>query len=85
MLTFYKAFTKSSSGIEKNGNLLETTKNRDNSSFPVGSISGKPLCGYHYVSIPGNSQPEDYTLFPRIYNFRKPYKWFSQVSIHVKF
>ena len=64
MLTFYKAFTKSSSGIEKNGNLLETTKNRDNSSFPVGSISGKPLCGYHYVSIPGNSQPEDSTKIP---------------------
>ena len=31
----------------KNGNLLETTRNRDISSFPVVSIFGKPLCGFH--------------------------------------
>ena len=41
-------------------------RNRDISSFPAVSISGKPLCGFHLVSTPGNWQPGDSTKFPEL-------------------
>ena len=47
---------------------METTSNRDISCFPVVSIFGKPLCGFHQVSTLGNSQLDDSTQIPCIGN-----------------
>ena len=38
-------------------------KERDSNSFPVVSFSEKPLCDFHQVSTPGNSQPDDSLLW----------------------
>ena len=59
---------------------LETVNPRIPPRFPELETWGKPLCGFHQVSTPGNSQPEDSIQFPRIGNFRKLHRWFPRVS-----
>ena len=59
---------------------LETVNLRIPPRFTELETWRKPHKWCPRVSTPGNSQPEDSTLFPRIVNFRKPHGWFSRVS-----
>ena len=64
----------------KNGNLLETTRNREISSFPVVSFFGKPLCCFNQLFTARNSRLDDSAYMPCIGNLGKPHKVCPRVS-----
>ena len=68
------------SGFQKMENLLETTRNRDISSFPVVSIAGNPYVistRFPHLETVNQSIPP---RFPELETCGKPHKWFPRVS-----